>query len=116
MQKDTHKTKVIFRTSRDRSREVLAIFPELPSDVQGYHCTFYAHIGQHGGGDRHGLIYSSRPALPSEAEALRKELESIGYQLDICQRVTPAMDAKRMAEARASRNVAERCTGCASMP
>lgn len=91
-------TKVIFRTCRDKSAEVLAIFQELPDDVRGYQCMFYAHTGQHGGGDRHNLVRMTRPA--TEAAPLQKELEGIGYVLQPVCKISATMDRTRMDAAR----------------
>ena len=78
--KDTYKTKVIFRVWRG-THDVIALFPE-EDEGHGY-CSSYEHIGQHGGADYQGMIGSTRPASPVEYEALRQELESIGYDLEI---------------------------------
>ena len=47
MQQDQHKTKVIFRKLKDG--DIIALFPELPGDMNPYHtCESYMHVGQHG--------------------------------------------------------------------
>ncbi len=99
------KTKVIFRTTRGKNPEVMAIFPEIPSDRRGYECAFYCHVGQHGGGDRHGLIRVSKPAKKEEFEPLLKELGRVGYtDLEIVKRITWKMDKIRMADAQEIKN------------
>ena len=65
---------------------VFALFPHDPADVNGYFCSSYEHVGQHGGADYAGCIERSLPAKPEEYEDLRKELEGIGYVLMIRQR------------------------------
>ena len=42
---------VVFRRWRDTDGDVIALFPEIPADVQGCCCQSYMHIGQHAGGD-----------------------------------------------------------------
>lgn len=97
------KTKVIFRAYRSNPGrgDVVAIFPEIPADRCGYEVTVYEHIGQHGGGDRQAMVAITRPATDAEAAPLLRELQRIGYtDLQICRKITPAMDRARMAEAR----------------
>ena len=81
----TETTKVIFRKFNDE--EVIAFFPELPSDCNGYYCQSYMHCGQHGGADPE-LVYSTKPAKPAEYADLIEELEQIGYNLKIAKRMT----------------------------
>ena len=82
----TQKDKVIFRKFNDGG-DIIALFPLEPWDVQGFHCSSYQHQGQHGGADT-GIIRSgTRPAKPEEYASLKKELESIGYNLEVIQRV-----------------------------
>lgn len=80
MKKDTYKTPVQFRILRG---EVLAVFPY---DVhKNTNVTCYAHIGQHSTCDV--FINSfSKPATKDEYNELFKELESIGYDLQIIKR------------------------------
>ena len=81
------KTKVIFRKwNKEQGGEVIAVFPELPGDFNPYRtCLSYEHVGQHGAIT---LNFSSwtLPASPAEYADLAKELESIGYNLDIRKR------------------------------
>lgn len=102
---DTEKTIVVFRTFPARKRtgctqETVAIFPELPHDVRGYQCMIYAHVGQHGGGDRFHIIDGTRAATPEEIAPLARELAGIGYNLEPRLRITAAMDEKRRNAAR----------------
>lgn len=80
--KDIHKTKVIFRKLKG---EVIAFFPDI---VEGYgKIAYYTHVGQHGSGE-----YSSQWPLakPVEYAPLLVELERIGYNVDVRQRMTSA--------------------------
>lgn len=95
------RTTVIFRTWRDDGT-VIALFPEIPATVQGHCCLSYQHLGQHESAnpDLHGI---TRASFPEEVEPLKRELEAIGYKLEIRKRVSPAMNAKRYAAAKDAR-------------
>jgi len=71
---------VVFRKWRD-GFGVIALFPEIPTDLYGYYCESYEHVGQHGGADFHGVIMNSRPANTEESADLVEELRIIGYEL-----------------------------------
>jgi len=88
------KTKVIFRTF-PREGDTVALFPELPATHQGHDCLSYAHLGQHGAASP-ALTRDTRRATPEEIAPLRRELETIGYDLDIRERMTPAMSRARL--------------------
>lgn len=76
----TEKTTVIFRKYKPKNT-IIALFPY---DIHnGYLVTCYIHIGQHMGADYNHCIKSSKPAKPNEYEPLKKELESIGYNLEV---------------------------------
>lgn len=86
MKTQTKQTKVIFRMFQG---EVLALFPAEASTVgQPQFCSSYAHIGQHSAADPIGVITDSRPASPDEYAPLKRELEQIGYTLDVKQRTS----------------------------
>lgn len=71
---------VVFRRWKD-SGDVIALFPELPSDLYGDYCDAYEHIGQHGGADYHGVVQHTKPCSMDEAADLAAELRTIGYVL-----------------------------------
>jgi len=78
---DDTETIVIFRHWQG---SVIALFPELPSEVRSYYpCMSYQHIGQHGSADPLGILMSSRPAAEEEYTPLKKELEGFGYKLKV---------------------------------
>ena len=80
------KTKVIYRILEG---EVLALFPELPGDYNpATTCLSYMHIGKHGAATTD--ITGRRLATPAEYASLHAELTSIGYDLKIAHRFTPA--------------------------
>lgn len=80
MEKDTFKTKVVFRKYKDNG-DILALFPEV--DEGNYKCSCYERIGQHGAADYSHCIRITTPAKEEEYKALKNELESMGYNLDI---------------------------------
>lgn len=80
MEKDSFKTLVIFRKFKEG--DVIALFPADIVDVSG-NCNSYMHVGQHGGADYNGLLSTTELASPPEYKALKKELESLGYDLDV---------------------------------
>lgn len=74
------KIKVIFR--KFLNGEIIALFPEEIN----YHNNMvgsYMHIGQHGDADYKGIITDTQPATNGEYNDLLRELESIGYDLQI---------------------------------
>lgn len=85
-------TLTVFRRYRDN--EIIALFPYEPHDRTGVHCVCYVHHGQHGAADPATVIRQTKPAQPHEYEMLERELERIGYHLNIRQRI-PA-DAYRV--------------------
>lgn len=86
MKKDMGKTKVVFRVWKGLHDDVIALFPEEEAE-HGF-CNSYEHVGQHGSADYSLIISRTRPATPAQYEALRQELESIGYDLEIRARRT----------------------------
>ena len=86
------KTIVVFRVFHG---EVLALFPEDPGTNDPATCNSYQHIGQHGAAHYAGCIKGSRPATVAEFSDLAGELTRIGYDLEIRERATHAMHAKR---------------------
>ena len=79
---------VIFRvdTSKDFKGTVFALFPHEIADHK-YNVLSYQHIGQHSSADYNSCIRYSRPANQFEYNDLKKELESIGYELNIIKRM-----------------------------
>ena len=100
--------KVVFRRWKD-SGDVIALFPELPSDIKGLFCDSYMQVGQHGGADYHGVIGQTVPATPGECAALSVELKRIGYRLKPLQRASCRHHERRREEARRFREADTRC-------
>lgn len=85
MKKDDFKTDVIFRKYRV-SGEIIALMPHDVIDFEG-NVNSYMHVGQHGGADFVGVIAQTIPATQSEYADLQKELEGIGYDVNVCKRI-----------------------------
>lgn len=83
MQKDKEATTVIFRRFKDG--EVIALFPYQIEDHKG-NVLSYMHTGQHSAASLDIIQYTVL-AQPSEYADIQKELEGIGYLLDIRKRV-----------------------------
>ncbi len=62
--------------------DIFAYFPKLKADLNGCK-TSYSHVGQHSACSP-AYEKESRPATKEEYLPLKKELESIGYNLKIC--------------------------------
>lgn len=76
-------TACIFRIYPDG--QTIALFPYEPWNHRG-DVTSYMHIGQHGAADYAGVIQDTKPATPEQYAPLQRELESIGYNLQILKR------------------------------
>ena len=77
------KIRVIFRIFPQG--DIIALFPEIPWNQWG-DITSYQHIGQHGPAEYDYCIKISKPATPKQYAELKRELISLGYQLDIKKR------------------------------
>ena len=99
---DNETTLVVFRRWRDNS-DIIALFPEIPTDLNGWYCEAYEHVGQHGGADYYGVIQATRPATDEEASSLAEELTRIGYNLQPIKRASQTVHERRRATARALR-------------
>jgi hypothetical protein len=92
-------TLVIFRRWRDNGH-IIALFPELPSDIYGWYCEAYEHVGQHSGADYHGVIAATKPVTAEEAGPLAEELRHIGYDLVAIRRASQRVHDLRRETAR----------------
>lgn len=92
------KTKVIFRKWKNTG-DVIALFPEIPADPEGRLCLAYEHVGQHGGAHPLVVREGTEPATAVEYDALKRELEDIGYVLTTRQRMSGVMRRRRQKEA-----------------
>lgn len=78
----TEKTKVVFRID---GAEVVAVFPEDTTLSGKIAC--YAHAGQHFNCSYEWYLKKTKPASQDQYEGLKKELEQIGYVLQIRKRM-----------------------------
>ncbi len=77
---DEEKTKIIFRKDKEDG-DIIAVFPDDRQNDNMIGC--YVHLGQH---TTMSLDYYSKetiPATPEEYADLKKELESIGYNIEV---------------------------------
>jgi hypothetical protein len=81
MKKDLFKTDVMFRKEKDNT--ILAVFPYDIADPKG-NVTGYARLGQHTAVCWDYVLLNTKPA--KEFTALQKELESLGYNINIVKR------------------------------
>ncbi len=58
--------------------EVLAYFPEMDSDINGYYKSCYSHVGQHSGCDPK-YLKGKKLAKYDDYKHLLNELEGQGY-------------------------------------
>jgi len=94
---DKEKTKVIFRQWKIGC-EIIALFPEIAVDTIGYNCLSYMRVGQHGAASPN-IIADTKPANLNDGavKTLIKELECIGYNLEIIKRFRYSHQQIRMA-------------------
>ena len=92
---------VVFRIWKDGGG-VIALFPELPTDLLGWYCLSYEHVGQHAAAHYHGVVGRTLPASPEQYAALTRELSARGYALRTIRRATAAHHRKRHEAAQAS--------------
>jgi len=78
MKQDTYKTKVVFLL--EYNLEIFAFFPATPEGNGLYMC--YDSVGQH---SKSTLMYARecQPATPEQYEPLKRELEGLGYNLEV---------------------------------
>lgn len=84
MEKDTHITDVIFRvdTTKDFKGTIFALLPHDCATKTGL-VQSYQHIGQHSSANYNHCLKTSRLACPSEYTELFKEMENLGYNLNV---------------------------------
>lgn len=86
LKKDAPKTPCIFR--KFKNGDIIALFPtELGTNDPYGDCLSYMHIGQHGAASIF-ITRDTKLAKPAEYKALKQELERIGYNLRIIERMT----------------------------
>jgi hypothetical protein len=80
---------VLFRVDFDgNATEVNAVFPTLPGSTRDPELmTCYAHVGQHSSCSL-DWFELTKAARPYQYADLKAELERLGYQLEVCSRIT----------------------------
>ncbi len=76
--------------------DVIALFPEIATDVYGYNCNSYMHVGQHSAANPF-LVNSTKLAKPEDYQDLFDELTRLGYDLKVVKKFTYAMQQTRKA-------------------
>ena len=101
MNKNKHITDVVFRidVTKDWHGTVFAVFLHDVADHKG-NVTIYQHVGQHSSGKYTHCLKTSRPAAESEYNDLKKELESLGYNLKVVKKQNYNKYLKRYHELR----------------
>jgi hypothetical protein len=79
MEKNSYYTEIVFR--KFSNGEVIALMPYQIST--GRYITSYVHVGQHGDADYNAVINNTKAATEEEYYALKCELESIGYRIQV---------------------------------
>ena len=80
MEKDNFKTDIVFRKFKDG--QIIALMPHEVDTNKGLVCT-YMHVGQHSSGDYNYVVSITKLATEDEFADLKKELESIGYDIKV---------------------------------
>ena len=78
-------TKTIFRVFKWGG--IIALFPEEIGTNDPETCLSYMHNGQHGSASVR-LVEKTKPANIHQIDALKEELESIGYTVRVVKRFT----------------------------
>jgi len=74
--------------------DIIALFPEIPADMEGLCCQSYEHVGQSGAAQYDHVISKTRPASIGEFKPLFTELAINSYTFRPFIRRTPKMRAK----------------------
>tara|TARA_R110000868_G_scaffold74337_10_gene214985 strand:+ start:2773 stop:3081 length:309 start_codon:yes stop_codon:yes gene_type:complete len=84
MERDEHKTDMVFRvdTSKEFKGDVFVLFPHEVADFYGG-VVSYQHLGQHSAADYVFCMGKSRKATEEEFAPLKKEIESLGYNVNL---------------------------------
>lgn len=78
------------------SNPVDALFPSIAGDMNPDTCLCYSHIGQHSVANLDYMLSINRLASESEYSDLKRELEQIGYQLNIIDKPTKKQKNQRI--------------------
>ena len=89
----------------DFADQVTAVFPYQIEDHLNTLC--YSHVGQHSA-CHIDYVHGSKPATESEYQALKQELESIGYELNIIKKRNHKKYLKAYWEKRGAVNISSK--------
>ena len=78
MEKDKEPTEILFR--KYSNGDIIALMPYVIEDNR-FCCQSYMHVGQHGPARYEHMMQCTRPAKEDEYAELKRELESIGYNV-----------------------------------
>jgi hypothetical protein len=80
---------------------LIALLPEDPANCSGTECTAYEQVGGHGAADIDTVLARTSPCRDAfRLCSLLNHLHEIGYKnLELHERVTPAMNVKRQENA-----------------
>jgi hypothetical protein len=84
MERDEHKTDMVFRvdTSKEFKGDVFVLFPHEVADFDGG-VVSYQSVGQHSAADYVFCMGKSRKANEEEYAPLKKEMETLGYNVNL---------------------------------
>jgi len=84
MEKDNYKTDIVFRidTSKNFNGTVFALFPHEVSTIDGL-VNCFQHVGQHSSAEYNHCINTSKLATADEYADIKKEMENIGYDINV---------------------------------
>jgi hypothetical protein len=97
MEQKNDETVVVFRVW-NRGGDVIALFPELPGSSDPSTCLCYECAGQHGHADTSIVRSCTRAASEAEYAPLKRELEMLGYSLQVQTRFPSHSHLKRRQE------------------
>jgi hypothetical protein len=99
-----NKTKTIIRRWPG-TRELIALFPEIPGDDTGHSCSTYMFAGRYGVTDVDRIVRQTEPLrwIGPPEQTFLDHLALIGYDIDLCFRHTNAMAKARRLRAEARR-------------
>ena len=86
--------RVVFRKWRNSS-DIIALFPEIPTDIIGSFCLSYERVGQHAAADYYGVINHTSSAKPHEFAGLADELVRVGYHVKPLKRTSQRHHERR---------------------
>jgi hypothetical protein len=78
---------VIYRISR-KTGEIVAVFPEVPTDISGKFCKCYSSLSRFGSVDYTDLSHKTKIAVSKDYNRVHDTLLGLGYCLNIVSKCT----------------------------